>query len=655
MSFSYLMLNSRQFRSFRLLLMSLTDPGPERIRFGEFELNLRTRELRTNGQTKDLQEQPFVVLTALLERPGQLILREQLIERLWPADTHVDFEHSLNKAVKRLRKALKDSADQPRFVETLPRRGYRFIGRITVVSEAKGVSPSTLEGVASEPPVDEVAPVRRLRVAAIAALILAGVAGFALIWMGVRRNQATHAGVSPVSIHSLAVLPLENLSGEASQEYFADGMTDELITDLGQIGSLRVISRTSAMQYKKAHKSLKQIAGELNVDAVVEGTVLRAGDRVRISAQLIEAPSDRHLWAQSYEGEAKDALGLQNQVARAIAEQIRAKLTPEQRAALNATPTVNPAAHDMYLKGLYERNTVEGRARAIEDLKRAAELDPNYAAVQVAIARQYMSMGHMLALPPQKAFPAAIEAVHKALDIDGSSADAHLLAGYLAFLYEWDFPKAEREILRGMELNPNLAIGYGYYADWLLAMGKVTQGVETQRRRAELDPLSVGPRGSLSGILYLARRYEEAITEARAVLAIDENNFDGQLGLGLSLESKKEYAAAIREIERAQMLWEDRMWMGFAAHARAVSGDRVGAQKALAELDRQSKHAYVSPWWSAMIYTGLGDKDKAFEYLEKSYRGREHDLAYSKAWPQFDPLHSDPRWADLMRRVGLPE
>ena len=491
---------------------------------------------------------------------------------------------------------------------------------------------------------------------AVAGALLSGIPGFSLIWMEARRIHATLTSLSPVSIHSLAVLPLENLSGDGAQEYFADAMTDELTTDLGQIGSLRVISRTSAMQYKKTSKPLRQIAGELNVDAVVEGSVLRAGDRVRITAQLIEAQTDRHLWSESYEGEARDALGLQRQVARSIAEQVRAKLTPEQRKALNSTHPVNPAAHEMYLKALHENGTTaEGRARALEDFDKAVALDPNYAAVRVAIAKRYLGMGHMLALPPQVAFPASINAAEKALELDESSADAHFVAGSDSFLYEWDFAKAEREILRGLELNPNSATGHGYYAEWMTIVGRHDQAIAEARRFMEIDPMSMGAKNELSMVLYWARRNEEAMAEAKSVIAIHKDDFGGHLNLGLCLEAKGDYFSAIRELDRAMELWGDQGWMGFAAHTRAVSGDRAGAHKVLAELDRQSKHAYVSPWWSAMIYTGLGDNDKAFEYLEKSYRGREHDLAYSNAWPQFDPLHSDPRWADLMRRVGLPE
>jgi TolB-like protein/DNA-binding winged helix-turn-helix (wHTH) protein len=640
--------------------MASTGPQAERIRFGEFELNLRTRELTNNGSTADLQEQPFLVLTALLADPGELVLREQLIQRLWPADTHVDFERSLNKAVKRLREALNDSADRPRFVETLPRRGYRFIGTVRTESGTQPVSSSPVEphrtdGVQVEREGGTQLR-KRMRSFAIGGGILSIVVAAGLVWLQFRRAPTEQVVITSPSIRSLVVLPLENLSGEAAQEYFADAMTDELTTDLGQIGSLRVVSRTSAMHYKKTSEPLKQIAGELGVDAVVEGSVLRSGDRVRITAQLIEAQTDRHLWAQSYEGDAKDALGLQNQVAKSIADQIRVKLTPEQRAALNASRPVIPAAHEMYLRGFYEKKTIQGRTRALEDFKRAAALDPNYATAQVAIGRQYEDMGHILFWPPQKAFPPAIEAIHKALELDASLADAHLVAGDLAFLYEWDFPKSEREILRALELNPNLAIGYEYYAEWLIAMGRGDEGIAQQRRCLELDPLSIRPRGVMSGLLYWTRHFDQALAEAKSVLTIDDNSIEGHVYLGLSLEAKQEYPEAIREMERAKaLLGDESSWMGFAAHARAMAGDRHAALKALDELEHQSKRGYVSPWWSALIYTGLGDKDKAFEYLEKSYQGREHDLVFSKVWPQFDPLHSDPRWADLMRRVGLPE
>ena len=634
--------------------MPTSTPLPEQVRFGEFQLNLRTRELKKNGEKADLQEQPFLVLTLLLERPGDLVTREELIQRLWPSGTFVDFEHSLNKAVKRLREALKDSAELPRFIETLPRRGYRFIGAVVSGPEVSETSePETKRVTAPEafdPP-----SWRWQQIGAIAGTILIGALGFAVIWAEVRHPVSTNTKESVSSIRSLAVLPLENLSGDASQGYFADGMTDELITDLGQIGSLRVISRTSAMQYRGTHKSLPEIARELHVDAVVEGTVMRSGDRVRITAQLIEASADRHLWAQSYEREAKDVLDLQNQVAREIAEQIRVKLTPEQRAILNTTRPVKPEAHEMYLRGYYEKSTADGRRRGLEYFKKAAELDPTYAAAQVAIGRRYVGIGHMLALPPQQAFPAAREAAAAALRIDDSLAEAHLTMGGVAYLYDWDFARAQQEIVRALELNPNSAFGHGEYAEFLALTGKADESVAEAKRVVELDPLSLIAKAELAGFLYWARRYDEAIGESNSVISIDPDFFGGHLYLGLSLEAKQQYPAAIRELERSTELWQDKLWIGFVAHAKAVSGDKDGARRILAELEQESRRAYISPWWAAVIYSGLGENEKAFEYLDKSYRGREHDLVFSKVWPMLDGLRSDPRYVDLMRRVGLPE
>ena len=332
-----------------------TDHLPERVSLGEFQLHLSTRELQKNGEIFDLPEQPFLVLMALIERPGQLVTREELIKKLWPADTFVDFEHSLNKAVKRLREALADSADEPRFIETLSRRGYRFIGTLTAVPDLiSDLSPiQTRTDRASQPPGPSLPQTwPRHRTALISALALLLIASAVALWLSVRRGQSSHALNTNMPIHSLAVLPLENLSGDASQDYFADGMTDQLITDLGQIGALRVISRTSAMQYKGARKSLPQIARELNVDAVVEGTVLRSGDRVRITAQLIQAHSDEHLWAETYQGDLRDILALQRQVCSAIATQIRIKLSPQQQAALKNSRIINPEAYEAYLHGL---------------------------------------------------------------------------------------------------------------------------------------------------------------------------------------------------------------------------------------------------------------------------------------------------------------
>jgi TolB-like protein/DNA-binding winged helix-turn-helix (wHTH) protein len=634
--------------------MSVPAHLQERIRFGEFDLNLRTRELRKNGDIFDLQEQPFVVLTTLLEHSGELVSRGELIKKLWPSDTFVDFEHSLNKAVKRLREALGDSAEEPQFIETLPRRGYRFIGTVAKVAEPPA---DREEEKKPAPTVTVPKPGRRLgqRAALTSGLAITAIAMVVLFWVFARRGYFSGPTALEGPIRSLVVLPLENLSGDTSQDYFADGMTDQLITDLGQIGELRVISRTSAMQYKGVHKSLPQIARELNVNAVVEGTVVRSGERVRITAQLIAASADKHLWAESYEGELRDILGLQNQVAAAIAAQVRATLTPQQQATLRATPVVDPDAYEAYLRALSQDTTIDGTQRSAAYFNRAIERKPNYAEAYAGLANAEIMLGHMLAVAPQEAFPAAQRAAARAIALDETLAGAHAAAADVKFLYEWDFPSAEREFQRALLLNPNSVWARAGYADFLMAMGRPEEAIAQRKRNEQIDPLSTFAVGAVAWELYWAGRYDEAIEQVQRVLVVSPTSYNGHLCLGLCLEQKRDFARAIEELQKAVDLSNDRMWIGFVAHARAVSGDKAGARKILAELERESQRIYVSPWWPAIVYPDLGEKDKAFFWLEKAYEGREHDLVFSKVWPMFDSLRSDPRYRDLMRRVGLPE
>src|SRR5215467_1365555 len=389
-----------------------------RLRFGVFELDLRAGELRKHGLRVRLQEQPFQVLAMLLEHHGEVVTREELQKKLWSADTFVDFDHGLNKAINKIREALGDSAESPRFIETVARRGYRFLAEVKVDDAA----PSRSTETAGDPPhatghSDFAKRVPSLRAWKISAFVLLLLGAPFAAWRLHSWNRP-----SPI-IRSLAVLPLESLSNDASQDFFADGMTDELISDLGQISELRVISRTSVMAYKHARKPLPQIARELKVDAVVEGTVLRSGDQVRITAQLIEASADKHLWSQSYEGELRDALELQNKVARAIADQIRISLNPQEQAALKAAKVVNPEAYVSYLKGRYfwNKRTGDSLKAALAYFNQAIEEDPKYARAYSGLADTYALLGdwQYAVMTPKEALPKAKAAAIKALELDG--------------------------------------------------------------------------------------------------------------------------------------------------------------------------------------------------------------------------------------------
>jgi TolB-like protein/DNA-binding winged helix-turn-helix (wHTH) protein len=616
------------------------------VRFGEFQLDLQTAELRYNGHTLTLQGQPFRVLAVLLEHPGRLVTRDELKKRLWPSDTFVDFDHGLNKAVNRLREALGDSAENPQFIETLPRKGYRFIGAVETAFQHSASSQGKDTTAIAQPTATR--PSNLIIAAAVLSIAVIICAAGWLVWR--------MAGRSTAAIRSIAVLPLENLSGDVAQDYFTDGMTDELITELGQIGTVRVISRTSVMQFKGVHKPLPQIAQELDVDAVVEGTVLRSGDRVRITAQLIQARTDRHLWAETFQGDVRDVLSLQNEVASAIADQIRIKLTPQQQAALKNPRVISPEAHEAYLRAISQRGTIDGLWRSIAYLEQAIAKEPHYAEAHAELAKAYVNLGHMVALPPQDAFPRAKSEALKALESDLSSAEAHELLAEVQFLYDWDFPGAWKEYQRAIALNSNSALAHTGYSDFLNAIGRPDEAIAETVRSQQIDPLSLSAIGDVGFEEYWAGRYDPAIENARDVLTIDPNHISAHLCLGLSLEQKRQYPAAIEELKKAADLSNDKMWIIFVAHAEALAGDKADALRILAELQALSRHAYVSPWCFAVIYAGLGNKEQEFFWLEKCYQGREHDLVFSRVWrPILDPLRSDTRYDDLIRRVGLPQ
>jgi TolB-like protein/Tfp pilus assembly protein PilF len=488
---------------------------------------------------------------------------------------------------------------------------------------------------------------RRWAVIAISSAIVAAVGVGAYLLAG--RGQV---------MDSIAVLPLANFSGDPEQEYFADGMTEAVITELGKIGALRVISRTSVMQYKGARKPLPEIARALKVDAVVEGSVLRFGDRVRITAQLIEAATDRHLWSESYERDLRDVLTLQREVARAIANQVQIKLTPQEQARLANAGSVNPEAYDTYLKGRYyqEKRTEEGLKKSIEYFEQAIAKDPNYAPAYSGFADSYSYLGNHGFFPPNEASPRAKAAAAKALEMDESLAEAHTSLAYVKMNYDWDWVGAGKEYRRAIELNPGYTKAHSLYAWYLAAQGWFGEAIAEMKRALELDPLSLYDNTNLGWHLRMARRYDEAIEQLRMTLDMDPTFAQGRLDLGQVYEQKKMYEQAIVEFRKAITLYGGSAPSTAAlGHAYAVAGKRDEAEKVLSELKALSKQKYVSSFDVAVIYTGLGEKEQAFAWLEKAYKQRDGWLAGRlKVDPRLDSLRSDPRFADLLRRVGLP-
>ena len=479
--------------------------------------------------------------------------------------------------------------------------------------------------------------------------LLAVMAGFNVA--GLRDRLRPPTGPATPRIQSLAVLPLENLTGDKNQEYFADGMTEAITTDLAQIGALRVISRGSVMQYKQAKKPLAEIARELNVDAVVEGSVQRAGDRVLVNAQLIEAPTDRHLWAHSYERDLRDLLALQAEVANAIAREVQVKVTPQEAARLASAHPVNPQAQEAYLRGYYADDWSAGDKLLLE----ATQLDPQFAQPYTALAsHQYFAALWGFA-PPREAYPKVEELARKGLRLDDSLADAH---GYLALVrleHDWNWAEAEREFKRALELNPNNADNHHNYAHFLLHMGREEESRAESERAVEINPFDTMLRACLGWHCLYTHRYEEAVEHCNRVLQMMPRAYWAHMVLGWVYEEKKMPKEAIAEFKKAPEGFTDTVMSTAAlAHAHAIAGNTPEAKKILAQLLRRSKRGYVSAYDIAVIYAGLGERDRAFEWLEKAYAERSSFLVYIKGDPRFEAFRSDERFQALLHRIGLP-
>ena len=470
-----------------------------------------------------------------------------------------------------------------------------------------------------------------------------------------REVSARAPAVRPGQIRSLAVLPLANLSGDAAQEYFAEGMTEVLLTDLAQISALRVISRTSSGQYKGARKPLPEIARELNADAVVEGSVQRLGDRVRVTAQLIHAPTDQHLWARSYERDFGDLLALQSELAQAIAGEIKIKVSPRERARLAKVRPVHRECHDAYLKGIYHFDRLE-LAKGMEYFDQAMHLDPNYAPVYGRLARGYFYYGFFGAAAPREAFPKLKEVAAIGLQNDDGLAEAYGYRALAHLYYDWDWVEAERGFKRALELNPShaeLSHAYGHY---LMVVGRVEEGLEMCKRAVELDPVGVILASCLGWHCLFSRQYDEAVEPLLKALRLDPNMFWAHLILGWTYEQKGMLEQAIAEYQQAVSL-SGGMTISIAAlgHIFGLSGKRGQAEQVLAELGERAKQSYVSAYDIATIYTGMGETERAFEWLDKAYEERSSFLMHIPWDPRLDPLRSDPRFSGLLARIGLPD
>ena len=636
--------------------VSRASSGP--IRFGPFEVDSNAGELRKQGVKVKLQEQPLQILQLLLERAGEVVTREELQQRLWPADTFVDFDHGLYNAIKRLREALGDTADTPRFIETLPKRGYRFIAPLNGNGAlGKNVPPG--DGTADALPARTTssaasrAPWFTPTAAVVSVGVIVGLAfGFNA---GGLRNRIRQWGQPPM-VHSLAVLPLKNLSQDPAQEYFSYGMTEELITDLAQISGLKVISHTSVIQYENGSKPLPQIARELGVDGIVEGAVQRSGNRVRITAQLIYAPEEQHLWAQSYDRDFQDVLALQSSIATAIVESIRAKTVPSLSAPQKGTASPSLGALEDYLQGKYALDRMssgegyEGYKAAIQYFNKAISEDPNFAPAYMGLVNVY---GADFEAPWTEKLPLINAALKRVLELDPTSADAHLENASIKLYSERDLPGAESEFKEALRLNPNFAEAHDRYADYLHIIGREEQSRQEAKRAQELDPQGMRELGTLVA----NGQYDRVIALQRHHLELHPN--DGYAYIDpTGLIDAYHFAGRNREsVEALQQAWT---LFGFKEIGQGVGKayTRSGYQGAMRYSAKQLEQLYAEgkvykPDWIAMWYARAGDKELALKWL------RILLADYEPFWPDLDRdpnfifLHGDPRFQELVKRASL--
>lgn len=580
---------------------------PKSHSFGNFHMDFAAGELRKRGVKLKLSGQPFEILRLLLERSGQVVSREELRSRLWANEAFVDSDHGLNAAINKLRLTLGDSSGRPRFIETVPRRGYRFIAEVR-------------DGAAVLPPVTDRRPRRR--------------------------------------VHSLVVLPLENLSGDPSQEYFADGMTEALITDLAKISALRVISRTSAMRYKGTHTSLREIAQELNVDAVVEGSVLRVGERVRITAQLVHASSDAHLWAESYERDLHDVLAIQADVAQAIAAEIRIQISSRERKQLRSIRPVDPQAHESYLLGrhYWNKRTLESLGKALEHFQRAVEIDADFALAHAGIADTYVVLGGAPyeRVSPHYAMPKAWAAAEKALQINESLGEAHATLAFINWLYKREWKTAEVGFRRAIQLSPGYSTAYQWYGAYLAHLCRSTQALAIVERARELDPLSMQINTAVVQVLYFGRAYDRAVEQALRTLELDSSFPTAHMMLALIYVQKSMPAEALVEAEKAAVYsGRSPAALAVVGACYAALGKPSEATRVIRELQELSKEKHVSPYLLGWVYACMGDKESALPYFERAYADGSTYLALIKGDPALDSLRADVRFQDLQRRVGF--
>jgi len=612
--------------------------GPRSIRFGVFELDQQELELRKDGILLKLPPQPFRVLALLADREGQVVTRDEIQKLLWHDATYVDFERGINHCVSQIRAVLEDHAETPRYIKTLPRRGYRFIAPISAEQPSPKLAPGAAHSRAT-----------RLSLAITICFLAVLAVGLSVFKRASVARQ--RAGAVP-----LAVLPFENLGDDPKQAYFANAMTDALITQLGRLSELRVTSNQSSMHYAGTTSPPVEIARALNVTRIVRGSVIQSNGRVRISAQLLDASSGDFLWTDSYEGDMQNLLTLQSEVANAIASNIKGVVTLPANRRTPVPQAINPQTLEAYLRGRYywNKRTPGGLKKSIEYFQDAIERDPTFAQAYAGMADSYNLLAYSGALPPKYAYEQATDAAMKAVRLDDTLADAHTSLADIHSVYDWNWPAAEKEYRRAIELNASYAIAHQWYASYLIAIGRSEEGIEQARKALELDPLSLMINSNLGWSYYLVRRYDDALHQFQATLELDTNFGPAHLNLGRVYEQKGNVAEAISEMKKGISLsGESPGGLAALGHAYAIFGMRSKALETIDRLMALSTDGYVAPYDIAVVYAGLGNDELALAWLQKAYENRCGELMYIKVDPRLDQLRSDNRFRVLQHKMGL--
>ena len=628
------------------------------LRFGPFEAEVPAGELRKQGLKVRLQDQPFQILVMLLERPGELVTRQEIHQTLWPADTFVGFDHGLNNAINRLREALGDSAGTPRFIETLPRKGYRFIGQVTgdertAEAEYPASAPTP---VVAPGPIEQKLRGRPLFLVTILiscfALALAG-----MVYVGWRRVRADRP--SPGSGYvMLAVLPFQNLSGDPSQDYFSDGLTEEMIAQLGALspGQLGVIARTTTMAYKHSSKSVKQIGSELGVGYVLESSVRRDGNQIRISVQLIRVHDQLHVWARSYDRHISHSIELQEEVAKAVAEQIEVKLSPSYKGRTNPHH-LDAEANEAYLRGRYFWNqfTPEGYRKAISYFQQAIDRDPNFAEAYSGLADSYNFLVVTDSIPASEGHPKALEAARRAVSLGDNLAESHASLAVALTRSEWNWSGAVDELKRAIALNPSYSMAHRIYAANLCSTRRHQEAREQISEAMRLDPLSLPNNAEVVRTLYYARNYDQAIEQGQKAMQLDPNYVRTHFWLGRVYSQKGMHREAIAASEKVlEAMPDSTLGLTEMAYSLAVSGRRKEARQILRRLEGRSTSAFVPAYNFAVIHIALKEEEVAMRYMQQAYENRDWAMLVLAVEPRLDPLRKDPRFQEISEKLNLP-